>query len=142
MVTTFREKSLWLTLAGLLITVCGYLYSSYLMNLNVPTTGDLTPGHAALFLALTAVLVVFLVVGHSATAIIDRHTEPDERDRWIEARGSRYSSVLLAVGVFAALCAAAMTEGNAIMAHVLLGFWVLAEGAGVVYQLVMYRRGA
>jgi hypothetical protein len=34
-----------------------------------------------------------------------------------------------------------MTEGNAIMAYVLLGFWVLAEGVEIVLQLALYRRG-
>jgi len=87
------------------------------------------------------VLVLILVAGHIVIAVIDRRTEPDERDRSIELRAGRYGSFLLATGVFLALCAAVMTEGNAIMAHVLLGFWVLAEGVAIVSQLVLYRRG-
>ena len=48
----------------------------------------------------------------------------------------------LACGVFLALCTALVTEGNALMAHVLLGFWVLAQSVEIVSQLVLYRRGA
>lgn len=47
----------------------------------------------------------------------------------------------MACGVFLALCTALVTEGNAVMAHVLLGGWVLAQGVEIVSQLVLYRRG-
>ena len=48
---------------------------------------------------------------------------------------------VLATGVFLSLCVALMTEGNAIMAHVILGFWVVAQGVEIASQLVLYRRG-
>ena len=48
---------------------------------------------------------------------------------------------MLATGVFFALCTSLMTEGNAVMAHVLLGSWVIAQGVDIISQLVMYRRG-
>jgi hypothetical protein len=81
------------------------------------------------------------VAGHAVIALLDRRTETDERDRSIELKGGRYGSYVLATGVFFALCTALMTEGNAVMAHVLLGAWVLAQGVEIISQLVMYRRG-
>ena len=48
---------------------------------------------------------------------------------------------MLATGVFLALCTAPVTQGNAVMAHVLLGSWVLAQGVEIISQLVIYRRG-
>ncbi|HET6565344.1 MAG TPA: hypothetical protein VFG52_08025, partial [Xanthomonadales bacterium] len=66
----------------------------------------------------------------------------DERDRLIELKGERYGSVVLACGVFLSLVVAVMTKGNAIMAHVLLGSWVLASIVENLSQIIMYRRSA
>jgi hypothetical protein len=84
---------------------------------------------------------VILVAGHVVMAVLDRRTDADERDRSIELRGGKYGSYVLATGVFLALCTAPVTEGNAVMAHVLLGSWVLAQGVEIISQLVIYRRG-
>ena len=138
---SFQEKSLWVSLAGLLLAFGGYFYSAYMMVLPTPAAKDVLPQQAGLFIAATVVLVVLLVAGHVVIALLDRSTETDERDRSIELRGGRYGSYVLATGVFFALCTSLMTEGNAVMAHVLLGSWVLAQGVEIISQLVMYRRG-
>lgn len=139
---TFQEKSLWVTLAGLLVAFGAYSWLAWASILPTPMARDLMPHQAGLFIATTVLLVVILVAGHIAIAVIDRRTEADERDRWIGLQGSRWGGFVLACGVFGALCTALMTEGNAVMAHVLLGSWVLAQGVEIVSQLVLYRRGA
>ncbi len=141
MFMTFQEKSLWVSLVGLLVAFGGYFYSVYWTVLPTPAAKDVMPHQAVLFMLATVVLVVLLVAGHVVIAIVDRRTETDERDRSIELKGSRYGSYVLATGVFLSLCTAVITQGNAIMAYVLLGFWVLAQGVEIVSQLVMYRRG-
>lgn len=138
---TFQEKSLWVTLVGLLVAFGAYFWLAYVTILPTPVAKDVLPHQAALFMAITLLLVVILVAGHVAIALFDRRSETDERDRWIALKGSRNGSYVLAIGVFLALCTALLTEGNALMAHVLLGFWVLAQGAEIVSQLVLYRRG-
>lgn len=138
---SFQEKSLWVSLAGLLLAFGGYFYSAYVTVLPTPAAKDVLPQQAGLFIAATVVLVVLLVAGHVVIALLDRRTEADERDRSIELRGGRYGSYVLATGVFFALCTSLMTEGNAVMAHVLLGSWVLAQGVEIITQLAMYRRG-
>jgi len=138
---SFQEKSLWVSLAGLLLAFGGYFYSAYATVLPTPAAKDVLPQQAGLFIAATIVLVAILVAGHVVIALLDRRTETDERDRSIELRGGRYGSYVLATGVFFALCTSLMTEGNAVMAHVLLGFWVLAQGVEITSQLVMHRRG-
>ena len=138
---TFQEKSLWMTLAGLLVAFGGYFYSAYRTILPTPLAKDVLPHQAGLFIGATVMLVLVLIAGHILIAILDRRTDTDERDRWIELKGSRYGSYALATGVFLSLCTALVTEGNAIMAHVLLGSWVLAQGVEIVAQIVMYRRG-
>lgn len=138
---SFQEKSLWVSLAGLLLAFGGYFYSAYLTLLPTSAAKDVLPHQAGLFIAATVVLVVLLVAGHLAIALVDRRTETDERDRSIELKGGRYGSYVLATGVFFALCTSLMTKGNAVMAHVLLGSWVIAQGVEIISQLVMYRRG-
>lgn len=138
---TFREKSLWITLAGTVVAFCGYFYSACMTILPTPLAKDVMPHQAGLFIAATVFLVLVLVAGHIVIALLDRRTEPDERDKLIELRAGRYGSFVLATGVFLSLCVALMTEGNAIMAHVILGFWVVAQGVEIASQLVLYRRG-
>ena len=60
----------------------------------------------------------------------------------IELKGTRNAAYVLATGVFLALCAALLTEGNFVFSHVLLGAWVLAQLVQIGSQLVLYRRGA
>ncbi len=137
---TFQEKSLWTTLAGLLLASAAYAWFAYTTVLQVPAAKDVLPHQAALFMLTTVLLVVVLVAGHVAIALFERRPGTDERDRWIALKGSRNGSYALACGVFLALCTAVVTEGNAIMAHVLLGSWMLAQAVEIVSQLALYRR--
>ncbi|MDZ4731517.1 MAG: hypothetical protein SH820_16425 [Xanthomonadales bacterium] len=139
---TFQEKSQWVQLVGLLVAFGGYFQSAYLTLSHIPAAQDILPVHAGLFIGATAVLVIIQIVGHLAVVIFNRDTETDERDRLIELTGERYGSFVLATGVFFSLCAALVTEGNAIMAHVLLGFWVLAQMVENLSQIIMYRRSS
>jgi hypothetical protein len=139
---TFQEKSQWVTLLGLLIAFGGYFKSASLMLLPEPIATDIMPGHAGLFMGATVMLVVILVVGHIAIVAFDPRAETDERDRLIELKGERYGSFVLACGVFLSLVVAVMTRGNAIMAHVLLGSWVLSSIVENLSQIIMYRRSA
>lgn len=141
MTMTFQEKSLWLTLVALVVAFGGVFRSVWSTLLPAPVARDLLPQETGLFLSATLLMVMIVVVGHVVIAIVDRRTETDERGRWIELRGQRIGSFVLAVGVFMTLCAALVTEGNAVMAHLLLGSWVLAQAVETVAQLVLYRRG-
>ncbi len=59
----------------------------------------------------------------------------------IELKGTRNASYVLATGVFFAICAALFVDGNFVVTHVLLGFWVIAHLVEIASQLVLYRRG-
>lgn len=144
---SFQEKSLWVVLVGL-IGAFGFYFTALAsaqpaVAEAVPDLAvDVMPHQVALFVAATVLLVVFQVVGHVAIAIVDRRSETDERDRLIALKGTRNGAYVLATGAFFTLTAAVMTKGNFACAHVLLGFWVLAQLTETASQLVMYRRGA
>jgi hypothetical protein len=132
---TFREKSLWLVLVGLAV-----VYGSYFIWV-LPSSGpSVRPEQVAGFVAAVVVLVIVQVVGHTVLAILDRRTDPDERDREITLRGARNGSLVLATGVFAALCVSLVAQGNFLFTHILLAFWVMAELVDAGSQLVLYRR--
>ncbi len=134
---SFQERSLWLMLLSL-IAVFGFYFVTVL-----PTDAvNVMPHQVVLFVVAVVWLVIMQVAGHIVIAIIDRRSDTDERDRLIELKGTRNAAYVLATGVFLALCAALLTEGNFIFSHVLLGAWVLAQLVQIGSQLVLYRRGA
>jgi 4-hydroxybenzoate polyprenyltransferase len=134
---SFQEKSLWLVFLSV-IAFSGFYFSQAL-----PGAGrDVMPGQVALFVVAIVVLVIAQVAGHIVIAIVDRRTDTDERDGRIALKGTRNGAYVLATGVFLALCAGLVTEGNFVFMHVLLGFWVLAQLVEIGSQLFMHRRGA
>jgi hypothetical protein len=134
---SFHEKSLWLMLVSL-VGVFGFYFATVL-----PTDAvNVMPYQIVLFVLAIVMLVIMQIVGHLVIAISDRRPETDERDRLIELKGTRTAAYVLATGVFLALCAALLTNGNFVFTHVLLGFWVLAQLVEIGSQLFLHRRGA
>lgn len=139
---TFNEKSQWIMLVGLLIAFGIFFQSSYLVFLAAPEAKDIIAPQAFLFMGATALLVTIIVIGHIVIFMFNQDDSTDERDQLIELKGERYGSWVLAVGVFFSLWTAVYTEGNAAMAHVLLGSWVLAQMVENLSQIIMYRRSS
>ena len=134
---SFQEKSLWLMSVSLVVG-----FGFYFVTVLPTDAVDVMPHQVVLFVLAIVMLVIMQIVGHIVIAIVDRRTETDERDRLIELKGTRNAAYVLATGVFLALCAALLTEGNFVFTHVLLGFWVLAQLMEIGSQLFLYRRGA
>lgn len=134
---SFREKSLWLMLIGLIGTFTFY-FGTVLPSRAV----NVEPRQMALFALAVAILVIVAIGGHIVFAIFDRCTAADERDRLVELKGRRNASYVLATGVFIALCLPELTTGTFLFTHVLLAFWVLAQGVEIGSQLYLLRRGA
>jgi hypothetical protein len=134
---SFQEKSLWLMFVAL---IAGFGF--YFVTVLPADAANVAPQQVVLFTLAVVLLVIVQIVGHVAIAIVDRRTETDERDRLIGLKGTRNAAYVLATGVFLALCAALVTEGNFVYTHVLLGSWVLAQLVEIGSQLFLYRRGA
>ena len=134
---SFQEKSLWFMFVSL-VAAFGFYFTTVL-----PTaTLDVMPHQVMVFVLAVGLLVIMQIVGHIVIAIVDRHSATDERDRLIGLKSTRNAAYVLATGVFLALCAALVMQGNFVFMHVLLGAWVLAQLVEIASQLYLYRRGA
>jgi hypothetical protein len=135
---SFHEKSLWVMGLGL-IAAFGFYFNAVLPTRSL----DVMPYQVVLFSLAVGLLVLVQIAGHALIALVDRRSDPlDERDRLIALKGTRNGAWVLATGVFFALCVAPATHGNFVLAHALLGAWVLAQLAEIGSQLVLYRRDA
>ena len=134
---SFHEKSLWIMFVSL---IAGFGF--YFLTVLPGEGPNVMPHQVAVFAVAVVALVVMQLLGHIVIAVVDRRTGTDERDRLIELKGTRNAGYVLATGVFLALCAALVTQGNFIFTHLLLAFWFLAQLVEIGSQLVLHRRGA
>jgi hypothetical protein len=116
-------------------------FGFYFVTVLPTDAANVMPHQVALFAVAVVMLVILQIAGHIVIAVMDRRTETDERDRLIGLKGTRNAGYVLATGVFFALCAAIVTEGNFVFTHLLLAFWVLAQLVEIGSQLFLYKRG-
>lgn len=131
--TTFREKSLWVSLVATLA-----IYAYYFVR--VLQLGDHDPGRVAgLFLGAVAVMIVVQVVINAALAIHRKPERADERDRQFSLVASRISYYVLMTGVWAALTVGALQLGTFWVIHAGLAAIVLGEVTRCGVQVYLYR---
>ncbi|MFK8052543.1 MAG: hypothetical protein AB8F65_06185 [Woeseiaceae bacterium] len=135
---SFEEKSVWIQLIGLSITVGGYFWvAGHMLAAGVT--------HVAAYIPVFAVSVVLLVIiltgGHVLAAITSRSHEPDERDRVIGWRAESLSSWILGFGVITSILALGSSVEPVWVAHLLLLSMLVTEIVRFILQIVFYRRG-
>ena len=135
---SFEEKSVWIQLIGMVLGLGWYfMVAGRLLAGGVKEMA----AYAAIFLAATAGMVVFLVVRHIIAAVTARPEGRDERDRMFEWRAEHWSSWLVAVGVRSAVTCMVFRIDNVWTANLLLLSLAMSEMLGFVLRLVYYRRG-
>jgi len=135
---SFEEKSVWLTLLGLLGTFAVYFFlAGRMMAAGVTAVGEYVP----LFAGAVAALIVLLVAAHVAVAIANRPEGRDERDQLIGWRAENRSSWVLAAGVVMGIFALALPIERVWIANGLLLALCLAEVLKSTLQIYYYRRG-
>lgn len=130
---SFREKSLWLTLASIVV-IYAYYFVRVLQLGASPVVG-------VLFAKTVIAMIVVMSVSHAVLAIRQQPERADERDREIAKKATQIAYYVLMTGVWCALGVAAMAAGTFWFAHAVLLAVVLGEITGYAAQLVFYRRG-
>jgi hypothetical protein len=151
---SFKEKSLWTSLI-ITIVIFGYYFSRVFSALNQPTvdTSGLitlnqptvdTSGLITLFIGVVFAMIVLEIVSHiTLTAIYKKEANDfnDERDKLIELKAIRISYYILILGVFQAVVSLLMGKSPIMSTNIILLFFVVAQIAGDITQLVYYRKG-
>lgn len=131
--TTFREKSLWVSLLATLA-----IYAHYFIR--VLRIGDAAPGRVAgLFIGTVIAMIVVHAVVLGALAIRHKPERTDERDRQFSLVASRISYYVLMTGVWAALTVGALQLGTFWVINAGLAAVVVAELVNGGVQLYLYR---
>ncbi len=131
---SFQEKMLWAQMASIVVVVVFYL--RFLVNSG--------PGHHY-FHALLLVLLFLFVSVHTFLRRRSDNVIEDERDRSIASIGSRWSNIILWLGLVAILVMY-WDHGSIRSANYLIGtlfhLLVLAGLVRILRELVAYRMAA
>ncbi|SRR5260370_26498919 len=131
---SFQEKMLWAQLAGIVVVVV--FYGHFLVHAG--------PGHHYFHALLLVLLFLFACVRtffrRRSGSVVE-----DERDRSIAASGSRWSNIILWLGLILILVLY-WDHGSVHSAHFLIGvlfhLLVLAGSVRIIRELVAYRMAA
>lgn len=135
---SFEEKSVWVTLFGLLVVFGVYFFlASRMLMAGITAVVPYVP----LLAVAVALLVMLLTLGHIVVAVASRPDGRDERDRLVEWRAENNSSWVLGVGAIAAIFGLATPIGPAWIANGLLAALFVSELVKHVLQIYYYRRG-
>lgn len=136
---TFREKSAWSVLIGLIVVFGYYFY-------EVLSTSPANFEALRLFIAAVVALVAVEITLHVVAAISDTREAArsggDERDVLIDLKATRISARVLGAGALLSASLWIFGATTLHMANAVILSLVLAEMARCISQLVLYRRGA
>lgn len=137
---SFREKSAWVTLMGILV-VCA-LFFSHGPSIFVPHP------HPAAFHAMISSFVALIMIKIIAQVVLyvrnprDARAPKDEREQLIDLKAIRLASYVYVLGTFlAVLTLHHGASGRAVGYFVLLSF-VVAEICNQTARIVYHRRGS
>ena len=141
---SFREKSAWFVLVGLLATFGVF----YFFQLH----GAIEPGMAEVHWFVHAVMgfVVLQVILHIIAAVLDRkgaRAPKDEREHIIALKAARNAGLALALGVLVVPVSAHLGahHGHDIHAHymifIIMGALVFSEVVRAASKIIYYRLG-
>ncbi len=149
---SFKEKNIAVSLASFSLILGIYLISLLAMIL----TGHLTPTNVFRLWIVIIVLAIFVTVAatiltHIVTTVLevirtgDRNPKieklADERDQIIDLRGTNTTYTVSSLGVFISMLTYTFGRPPLEMFILLIFFGILAQVAGDISRLVLYRRG-
>ena len=139
---SFREKSILITMASLLVAAGAYTAVVIPLAQRLPISEI---PYQPLLIVAVVILTIVIAAGHVVAAILQPRAAmagPDERERVVEWRGQAAGGYVLAVAAFIVLCLAIVEAPWFWIANVLAGMWVLAEIFAGIWKAALLRRGA
>ena len=136
----FQEKIAWLVVLAV-VMVYGWYFLSVAQELGAASVHDID--YQGRMLATVVALVVLIVAGLVTLMVVTRDfdDQTDERDRAIDRSGQYVGGIVLAVGTLLGLGLTLLEYEHFWIANMLLLGLVLAEVAGGLTRIALYRRG-
>ena len=129
-----EENSVWIQLAGLLLTLGGYfVVAGTLLARGATSIAPFVP----LFIIAIVLMIVVFAAGHAIAAMVSR----PEGDRLITWRAEAKSSWVLGGGVIGAVGCLIFAVEPAWTANLLLLSMFLSQAIRYAFQIVYHRRG-
>ena len=139
---SFKEKSSWIVLVGMLLLFGWYGWNFYQSGGFGEATGGVILGGIIVFIILVvAGHIVVAVLQAIATGKDDIDDSSDERDRSIELRGEQAGGLVLGIAVLATLGFCLISD-QYLIASMLFMAMVFSEIVKNAWQVVLYRRSA
>jgi hypothetical protein len=134
---SFREKSSWISLVSILA-----IYGAYFWSL-VRSGSPAGTSFGGLLMTIVAIAVVqtVLTVGVAVAAPREAQAPPDEREKLIDLKATRFAYAALAGSVACACFFGGFNPPIVFNANALLFILVAAEILRSGSQIVQYRRG-
>jgi len=136
---SFREKAAWISL----LSMSG-IYTSYFWSVvhSGSWRGSVPFGPLLMTVIALVVVQVTLIIVVAAFAPKDAGAPPDERERIIELRATRFAYTVLTASIACACFFGAFDPPMIFNANALLFLLVMAEILHSASRIVQYRRGA
>jgi hypothetical protein len=136
---SFREKSAWISLLSMW-GIYGFYYWSVLRS--SPQGGHVQSSNLLGTIIALVVVQTVLTIAVAIFAPKDAQAPPDERDRLIGLRATRFAYAALATSIALACFFAAFNPPIIFNTNALLFILVVAEMLRSGCQIIQYRRGA
>jgi len=148
---SYEEKNITVSLITQLLIATYYVATWW----NIYQSGELTTNR---LFGLWAVVIVASILSTIIASILTnivltileaiqskKYEEPrfasDERDELISLKGTRLAYLIFSIGVFISILVFAFGNPPVIMVSLIIFFGVLAQIAGDILQIYLYRRG-
>ncbi len=147
---SFKEKNIVVTLVNFTLILAFFLIrlSQMVQTETFDESGLFSLWGIVIFFAVVVTIVATIltqILSVIMQAIRTGEKEPeiddleDERDRFIDLRGTRVTYTISSLGAFVAMLSFVLGQSPLVMFSLLIFFGVLAQVVGDIYRLLLYR---
>lgn len=148
---TFQQRSIIVSLASSTL-ILGYYLTGWIQMYQDKGLDSATIFRLWLIVIIASIIlniagnILTNILGAIIHAIKTQSDKPerlieDERDKLIGLKGTRVTYIVLSFGIFVAMLSFVFEQPALVMFSLIILFGSLAEIAGDIYKLTLYRRG-